>query len=94
MKGLTIRQRVASGEIVILSQPKRENKKVVGIGRGLRTWVNASIGISFDICDIEAEVRKAKAAEAGISLWRLCIKGERLRGCMNGYKRKRESVMV
>ena len=31
---------------------------------GLRTKVNASIGTSTDIVDIDAEVRKAKAAEA------------------------------
>ena len=58
-----IRDRVASGEIVIPNNPKRINQKVVGIGRGLRTKVNASIGTSSDICDIDAEIRKAKAAE-------------------------------
>ena len=58
-----IRDRVASGEIVIPNNPNRINQKVVGIGRGLRTKVNASIGTSSDICDIDAEIRKAKAAE-------------------------------
>ncbi|MCP3925617.1 MAG: phosphomethylpyrimidine synthase ThiC [Desulfobacterales bacterium] len=58
-----IRERVAKGEIVIPCNPKRPNQKVAGIGTGLRTKVNASIGTSSDICDIEAEVRKAKAAE-------------------------------
>jgi len=58
-----IRKRVASGEIVILSNPLRSEQKVVGIGFGLRTKVNASIGTSSDICDIDAEIRKAKAAE-------------------------------
>ncbi len=58
-----VRQRVASGEIVILSHPQRKDQKFVGIGKGLRTKVNASIGTSSDICDIQAEVRKAKAAE-------------------------------
>jgi phosphomethylpyrimidine synthase len=58
-----IRQRVAAGEIVIPCNPNRQKQKVVGIGKGLRTKVNASIGTSSDICDIEMEVRKAKIAE-------------------------------
>ncbi len=58
-----IKGRVAKGEIVIANHPKRQNQRIVGIGMGLRTKVNASIGTSSDICDIDAEVRKAKAAE-------------------------------
>src|SRR5512145_3155928 len=58
-----IRQRVAKGEIVIVHHPKRPNQAPVGIGKGLRTKVNASIGTSSDICDIDAEVRKALAAQ-------------------------------
>lgn len=58
-----IRQRVAAGEIVIPCNPNRIKQKVVGIGNGLRTKVNASIGTSSDICDIDMEVRKAKIAE-------------------------------
>ncbi len=58
-----IRSHVASGEIVIANHPNRPNQKIVGIGTGLRTKVNASIGTSSDICDIEMECRKAKAAE-------------------------------
>lgn len=58
-----IRNRVAKGEIVIASNPSRPHQKVVGIGRGLRTKVNASIGTSSDICDLAAEVRKARIAQ-------------------------------
>ncbi len=58
-----IKERVAKGEIVIANHPKRQNQRIVGIGMGLRTKVNASIGTSSDICDIDAEIRKAKAAE-------------------------------
>jgi phosphomethylpyrimidine synthase len=59
----TVRQRVAEGQIVV---PLNANHpvRVVGIGMGLRTKVNASIGTSTDIVDIDAEVSKAKAAEA------------------------------
>jgi phosphomethylpyrimidine synthase len=56
-------ERVAEGRIVIPANPKRPNQKAVGIGFGLRTKVNASIGTSSDIADYELEVRKAKVAE-------------------------------
>lgn len=57
-----IKRRVASGKIVIPSNSNRR-KKVVGIGKGLRTKVNASIGSSTEIADISMEVEKAKIAE-------------------------------
>lgn len=56
-------QKVARGEIVIPCNSNRKNQKAVGIGTGLRTKVNASIGTSSDICDIDFEVAKARAAE-------------------------------
>jgi len=65
-EGLTpecIREKVALGEIVIANHPNRPHQKVVGIGSGLRTKVNASIGTSSDICDLDAEIRKARIAE-------------------------------
>jgi 5-hydroxybenzimidazole synthase len=58
-----VQQRVAEGQIVVPFNAKRPCR-VVGIGMGLRTKVNASIGTSTDIVDIGAEVRKAQAAEA------------------------------
>ncbi len=58
-----IKNRVASGEIVIANNPRRPNQKIVGIGKGLRTKVNASIGTSSDICNVELECAKARAAE-------------------------------
>ncbi len=58
-----VRQRVAAGQIVIL-QGRFNDRKVVGIGKGLSTKVNASIGTSSDVCDIEHEKRKARVAEA------------------------------
>jgi len=58
-----IRDRVAAGHIVIPNNPAIKKIKTCGIGLGLRTKVNASIGTSSDICDIDLEVRKARAAE-------------------------------
>jgi len=55
--------RVAEGRIVIPANPNRKQQKAVGIGYGLRTKVNASIGTSSDIKDLDLEIRKAKAAE-------------------------------
>nr|WP_320050011.1 phosphomethylpyrimidine synthase ThiC [uncultured Desulfuromonas sp.] len=57
-----IRDMVGEGKIVI---PNNSNStpKPVGIGKGLRTKVNASIGTSSDIVDYQAEVRKARIAE-------------------------------
>ncbi|MFO7860230.1 MAG: phosphomethylpyrimidine synthase ThiC [Desulfosalsimonas sp.] len=57
-------RQVAAGRIVIPNNPARPGQKVVGIGTGLRTKVNASIGTSSDICDIALEVKKARVAEA------------------------------
>jgi phosphomethylpyrimidine synthase len=58
-----VRRGVESGRIVIPISPYRETR-AVGIGKGLRTKVNASIGTSSDIVDINIEIEKAKMAEA------------------------------
>ncbi|MEK6531386.1 MAG: phosphomethylpyrimidine synthase ThiC [Deltaproteobacteria bacterium] len=57
-----IMEMIALGRVVI---PNNKNRKarLVGIGAGLRTKVNASIGTSSDIVDAKAEVEKAVAAE-------------------------------
>jgi phosphomethylpyrimidine synthase len=57
-----ILERVASGTVVIPNNTGRRHR-IVGIGKGLRTKVNASIGTSSDIVDVGAEVAKARAAE-------------------------------
>ena len=57
-----IRDGIAKGQIVI---PYNNVRKplAVGIGAGLRTKVNASIGTSSDIIDIDTEILKAQAAQ-------------------------------
>ncbi|HMK47469.1 MAG TPA: phosphomethylpyrimidine synthase ThiC [Methanocella sp.] len=57
-----VQRGVASGRIVIPVTHYR-NIRPVGIGEGLRTKVNASIGTSSDIVDVDAEVEKAIIAE-------------------------------
>ncbi len=58
-----IQEKIALGHIVVPCNPNRLHQKVVGIGTGLRTKVNASIGTSSDISDISLEIKKAKIAE-------------------------------
>lgn len=58
-----VRLMVAEGKIVIPWNHNRKPAKIAGIGKGLATKVNASIGTSSDIVDYTAEVRKAKAAQ-------------------------------
>lgn len=62
-----IRSRVAEGYIVITKNvARRESIRPLGVGEGLRVKVNANVGTSPEICDVEMEVRKAKTAiEAG-----------------------------
>lgn len=58
-----IREKLSSGEIVVPCNSKRPGQGITGIGTGLRTKVNASIGTSSDIADFDLEKRKARAAE-------------------------------
>lgn len=57
-----IRRGIAEGHIVIPMSPYR-SVKLCGIGSGLRTKVNASIGTSSDIVNVEEELEKARQAE-------------------------------
>jgi len=54
---------IASGRIVIPISPYRQTRPV-GVGKGLKTKVNASVGTSSDIVDVEMEVEKTKIAES------------------------------
>ncbi len=57
-----VKERIAAGQIVIPANPAR-GSKLCGIGKGLRTKVNASIGTSTDIASIDMEVEKALIAQ-------------------------------
>ncbi len=57
-----IRNGLATGEIVILKNQNHVPVRPVGVGKGLRTKVNANIGTSTDCTDVRSEVEKAKMA--------------------------------
>ncbi len=62
----TLAERVAEGTVVIPANPNHKNLKPIGIGKGLRTKVNANIGTSMDFPRLESELEKLKIAlEAG-----------------------------
>ena len=53
---------VAKGEVVILKNNIRENTVPIAVGTKTRVKVNANIGSSKDVCDINYEMEKLKAA--------------------------------
>jgi phosphomethylpyrimidine synthase len=55
-------QGLADGKIVIPANVNHKNLIPCGIGRGLRTKVNANIGTSSDFCDLNMELRKLQTA--------------------------------
>jgi len=55
-------QGLTNGEIVIPSNVNHTNLIPCGIGKGLRTKVNANIGTSSDFCDLNTELRKLQTA--------------------------------
>jgi phosphomethylpyrimidine synthase len=57
-----IMQGLAEGEIIIPANVNHTNLNPCGIGKGLRTKVNANIGTSSDFCDLNTELRKLQTA--------------------------------
>ncbi len=55
-------EKVASGRVVIPKNRNRSLKRAIGIGEGLRVKVNANIGTSPDLVDLEAEIQKLEAS--------------------------------
>jgi len=58
----SIRRRLAEGTVIIPRNIQHENVHPIGIGKGLRVKVNANIGTSPDLCDLDLEIEKAKTA--------------------------------
>ena len=62
----SLRDAVAAGHVAIPCNSKRKASELTGIGKGLRTKVNANIGTSKDYPNLDAELDKLRAAvEAG-----------------------------
>ena len=55
-------QGLIEGTIVIPANPNHKNLIPCGIGKGLKTKVNANIGTSSDFCDLDTELSKLQAA--------------------------------
>ncbi|MDD5633987.1 MAG: phosphomethylpyrimidine synthase ThiC [Candidatus Omnitrophica bacterium] len=61
-----IRRNVNAGTVVILNNKKRKMAKPCAVGFGLRTKINANIGLSSESSNINLELKKLKiAVEAG-----------------------------
>ena len=62
-----IRERVAAGVVVIPANPNHTRlTRFCGIGKGLRTKVNANLGTSYDYVNLEEELEKVRiAVDAG-----------------------------
>jgi phosphomethylpyrimidine synthase len=58
----TILQGIADGTVVIPANIRHRGLEARGVGRGLRTKVNANLGTSADFCDVVVELQKLKAA--------------------------------
>ncbi|MBN2399777.1 MAG: phosphomethylpyrimidine synthase ThiC [Candidatus Aminicenantes bacterium] len=55
-----LRGAVADGLVVIPANCKHQNLEPIGIGRGLKTKINANIGTSADFSSMDDEVRKLR----------------------------------
>ncbi len=53
---------LAAGEIVVPANVDHANLTPCGIGKGLKTKVNANIGTSSDFCDLNTELKKLQIA--------------------------------
>src|SRR6056297_2206672 len=54
---------IAKGKIVITKNKNHKKAKTTAIGEKTRVKVNANIGSSKDVCDVNNELEKLKAAE-------------------------------
>ncbi len=57
-----IRRGIEKGRIIIPKSNRRELNQPIGIGKGLLIKINANVGSSKTICNIEEELEKAKIA--------------------------------
>jgi len=58
----TVLNGLINGTIVIPANPLHTGLVPLGVGKGLRTKVNANLGTSSDSCDVQGELRKLHIA--------------------------------
>jgi len=58
----TVLNGLINGTIVIPANPLHTGLVPAGVGKGLRTKVNANLGTSSDSCDVQGELRKLRIA--------------------------------
>jgi phosphomethylpyrimidine synthase len=58
-----LRAAIASGEVVIPANRNHRNLQPIGIGKGLKTKINANIGTSADYSRLEDEIKKLHAVQ-------------------------------
>lgn len=57
-----IRRGIEKGRIIIPKSNRRELQSPIGIGKGLLVKINANVGSSKTVCNIDKEIEKAKIA--------------------------------
>lgn len=65
VEGLSIeklRDRVASGQVVVIRNVERPSERLVAIGKGLTTKINVNLGTSTEVVDLDAEMKKVEIA--------------------------------
>ena len=58
----SLRELVATGQVVIPANKNHSKLDPEGVGTGLRTKINVNLGVSKDCCDIDLELAKAHKA--------------------------------
>ena len=62
MEPETLRKELAEGKVIIPHNPKHKGIRLCGIGKNLRTKINANIGTSSEQVNLEAEINKMEVA--------------------------------
>ncbi|MHB1393535.1 MAG: phosphomethylpyrimidine synthase ThiC [Clostridia bacterium] len=57
-----LRDRIASGQVVIPANKNHKSLRPEGVGQGLRTKINVNLGVSKDCCSLEDELKKVEKA--------------------------------
>lgn len=57
-----IKDKIAKGQIVLLKNKIHNLSKIVAVGKGLKTKINANIGTSSDKIDLDFEIEKLKTS--------------------------------